>query len=230
MPRSVKLRELVERDPRLRKGVFEYYLEKFPKRSVGTACNGGRYGSKANGAGKTHHKDSALVSAEMPPPPPVGRRESAGLDPMEREGGAGDQASLSSSLSPSGSRGDARQELVEYEGGDEDEASPSPSGTNKALSSARSSAGSRKKANATVPIAGNASVVSRGGRGRGKSGGGGDGGGRGGKGKGKKVVEVVQEGVVDPPDIVGLGNQKFCGVCLGIGGGKGSDLFLECRK
>lgn len=239
---SVQLRELVERDPRLRKGFYAYYRENYAKGKAGkimgassksdtaassaTGATGATHGggggrssssdTEANGRGRTFPEKSAGVAraaqeSEGPfpvpscgsaeMPPPVGGRRDAAREPMEEKRGDGDEESASPSPSPS-----AMREVC--------------------LSSSCPAASRRGKVKAG---AGKAVVVSKGGHGRGRNGRGGGGMG-GGREKKKGVEEVTQEGFIDPPDIAGLGKEKVCGVCLGPGGGKGSDMFLECRR
>ena len=244
---SVQLRELVERDPRLRKGFYAYYRENYAKGKAGKKIMGvsSRSGTAASGAsgatgatGGTHSGGGggrgSRSDSEADGPSKAFPEGSAGVTPVARgsEGPLPVPSWGSTEMLPpvGGTRGAAR-EPMEEEGGGGDEESPSPSAMREACLSASCPAASRR--GKVKAGAGKAVKVSKGGRGRGRDGrgGGGRGGGmRGERQKKKEVEEVTQEGFIDPPDIAGLGKEKICGVCLGPGGGKGSDMFLECRR
>lgn len=239
-----QLREMVGKDPRLRRDLFAHYLEKLPKsglsEAVGRAKDRRRrtsFHSNRDGASssRTAFDSTAAVAAKQPArsvaidgPPDGGdirtslRRERIG----ERRRGT----------LPNHDSADRMRE----EGQDtkDDVASRVPHRRQKASGGGRRPAGRTAKRNARDSGAGRSSVsaaavaVSRTSSSRKRQGGVG-GGFRREEGEEEEEQEEQEEEIsdedeqtfVEPPPVPG----DVCGVCLGPGGGKGSADLLKCR-
>lgn len=166
-----------------------------------------------NGGAKRRASEKGITCevpcpAESAPPPkeslgPLLERPHASSDRIgRREGGPGPggQESVAEAGVPKRKKRGKRSSLVPHAGSDR--AGSDAPGLNPVLNKLGSCSASQDSSHQDAPA---------------------------GKGKRKGSVTVTKEDgeeFIEPPDMLG---RKVCSVCFGPGGGKGSDIFLECR-